>query len=167
MGHKLPDSGESGWHDKHWWNSLENYLELHWKHLTEHTFVEDPIKSYIDVISIPLEEEEILCLEGEIFCKHGVVLEVEKYAEVTKRRGRQRVRTFLYRYNAVISGKWNVLRYDNLHEDSDEYHRHVFDLESGEQIGDTQILSRHEFPVMHEILNELEEMFKVRNIQNA
>lgn len=59
------------------------------------------------------------------------------------------------------------MRYDNLHEDLDEYHRHVFDLETGEQIGHTQILSRQEFPVMHEILNELEEMFKGRNIHNA
>ena len=167
MGHKLPDSGKSGRGDKHGWNSLENYLELHLKHLAEHPFVEDPVKSYIEITRIPLKEGEILCLEGEIFCKYGVVLEVEKYADVVKRRGRQRVKTFLYRYNAYIPGKWNVLRYDNLHEYEDQYHRHVFDLETGEQIGDTQMLSRQEFPVMHEILDELEEMFKGRNIHNA
>ena len=61
----------------------------------------------------------------------------------------------LYRYNAFLPGGHNVLRYDNGHyQKDDEYHRHEFDLATGEEIS-RRVITRLEFPVMHKVLDEL------------
>ncbi len=61
----------------------------------------------------------------------------------------------IYAYNAWHPGGHNVLRYDNQHiGEDDAYHRHQFDPKTGKQI-DYRTLTRIEFPVMHQILDEL------------
>lgn len=91
------------------------------------------------------------------YCPNAVVLEVEKYMETRDANGRLLVRTFSFRYNAYIKGKHNILRYDNGH-DFDEYHRHVYDVQTGEQII-SELLERSDFPVLSDILDELEKTF--------
>lgn len=96
---------------------------------------------------------------GEIYCLHGVVVEVEKYFDTkTTRDGRLQVRCFSYRYNARLPGKFNILRYDTGH-DFDEYHRHRFDPKTGQQIR-FELLTREQFPLLSEILDELERIFQ-------
>jgi hypothetical protein len=143
--------------DRHGWNTLENYKQIHYDRLTNHSFVDQskPIPDFE-----PFYDGEILfiALEGEIYCKHNVVLSLTKLFETRIiGDGRLQVRCFSYRYNASILGKHNILRYDNNH-DFDDYHKHEFDMQTGHQIKRTS-LQRNDFPVMSEVLDEIEGMF--------
>jgi len=144
--------------DRHGWNSYENYKEIHESRLTAHSFVDHSRPNTIAFEFYELEGELYMEMNGEIHCKHMVVLEVTKYFETRwTRGGRLQVRCFSYRYNASIVGEHNVLRYDNAH-DPDEYHRHVFDVATGEPVR-MECMTRNDFPLLSEILDELACMF--------
>ncbi len=98
-------------------------------------------------------------IDGEIRCKHNVVVSVTKFFETrVLSEGRLQVRCYSYRYNASIKGKQNLLRYDN-NDDFDDYHRHTFDRQTGEEIR-RESMDRNTFPVLSEVLDELENMFE-------
>ena len=64
----------------------------------------------------------------------------------------------LHSYNAWRPGGHNVLRYDNQHLGSENvYHRRFFDLNTGRQVQLTT-MTRRQFPVLHQILDELMEL---------
>ena len=74
-----------------------------------------------------------------MFCKQGVVLEVQKSLERTIVSGRPQVRGLKYSYVAWLPrGSSNVgvpvLRYHNLHSHDEDYHHRVFNPQTGEQI---------------------------------
>ena len=160
MDARLPSSGKNikrEKSDRHGWNALENYKQIHRDRLTTHPFV-DHSKPIPNLESFYDGETLYITLEGKIHCKHNVVLSLTKIFETRIiRDGRLQVRCFSYRYNAYILGKHNILRYDNNH-DFDDYHKHVFDMQTGEQ---TQrvTLRRNDFPLLSEVLDELENMF--------
>ena len=64
------------------------------------------------------------------------------------------VRGRIYRYIGYIPGDAWVLKYHNLHEDQDEYIHRVRDPATGRVQSET--LARSQFPVMSEVLDELE-----------
>jgi len=143
--------------DRHDWNSYENYVEIHETRLESHPFVDHSRASTVAFEFYEFEGDLFMVMDGEIYCQKNVVLEVTKYFDTRRTRsGRLRVRCFSYRYNASIAGKHNLLRYDNGH-DLDEYHRHRYDVDSGELVA-FDILTRNEFPVLSKILDELAEM---------
>ncbi len=75
---------------------------------------------------------------------------------VRRNRGRREVRTFSYRYHAFVRGTGvNILRYDNSHGES-EYDRHIYDLETRDQT--LTRLTRGQFPVLTEIIDEVEQI---------
>lgn len=87
----------------------------------------------------------------------GVEVDVTKFLETRPvGKGRMQVRGFSYCYNAHIAGKHNVLRYDNNH-DFEDYHRHVFDINTGSEIKRIPI-KRSELPTLAEFLDELEKL---------
>jgi hypothetical protein len=97
---------------------------------------------------------------GEVRCRNGVILEVEKYAE-TERRARSRlfVRTYSYRYNAYLPGNCTVLRYDNGHgDDFQEYHAHPYDAKAGEAVKVGRRITRDEMPHLSEVLDEIQSL---------
>ena len=97
-------------------------------------------------------------MEGLIVCRNGLRLSVYKDGQI-ERSPPRRVRMLVYSYNANFPKGENVLRYDNMHSDEpDVYHRHVFDPDTGDQIS-FSTLTRAQFPVMHEVLDELMCMF--------
>ena len=96
-----------------------------------------------------------LSLSGHIYCLRGMVLEVEKWFELQYFGSLLKVRCFSYRYAAWIPGKHPLLRYHNVHANDDDYHHRVFDPETGEEVL-YERLQRHQFPVLSEILDELE-----------
>ena len=99
-------------------------------------------------------------MEGLIVCRNGIHLSVYKEGQIDRTPSR-RVRMLVYSYNAHFPGRENVLRYDNQHRNEPHvYHRHVFDPETGAQVS-FQTMSRLEFPVMHQVLDELMEMFPI------
>lgn len=106
-----------------------------------------------------------------MFCKQGIVLEVQKSLERTIVGGRPQVRGLKYRYVAWIPRASSyfgvpVLRYHNLHERDEDFHHRVFSPQTGEQIL-YETLERSQFPVMSEILDEIEAILKFYPIESA
>ena len=145
--------------DPHNWNSLDNYRFLHEKHLAQHPLVLPEGWSLdIDVTDCPALPYDYIKLGGLVVCANSLVLEITKTGDLD-RTPAHKVRMSRFRYNAHFPRKHNVLRYDNMHADEpDIYHRHVFDPETGDQVS-FSALTRAEFPVMHEVLDELMRMF--------
>ena len=144
--------------DRHGWNSLEGYRSIHANRLNNHSLL-DPNKPHTVAFNFyDVGGDLVVQIIGDIFCMGSLVVEVEKYLEAREAsNGQIFVRGFSYRYNAYLPGKHNVLRYDNGH-DLDEYHRHVWDIETGEEIH-RSIISRNELPTLGEMLDELEDRF--------
>ena len=92
---------------------------------------------------------------GRVFCLRGVILEVEKRLRVGYSGGQLRVRGFSYRYAAWVENLGPLLRYHNLHANTDEYHHRVLDPHTGDEIF-YEMLQRHQFPIFSEVLDELE-----------
>ena len=144
--------------EKHGWNSIDHYQEIHYSCLERHPFVDhdrqDTTKFYY------LEDPHfglVVEISGKIYCRNNVIVDVEKYAEVQELRGgRLQMRCFWYRYNAHIADRHVVLRLDNRH-DLDDYHCHVFDVETGEEI-EVRPMTREELPTLAEFLLEVAEM---------
>lgn len=145
--------------DPHNWNSLDNYRFLHEKYLAVHPFVlpnEWNLSFHFNYI--PHSRYDEIRLECVVVCTNGLILEITKIGDVDSTPA-HRVRMFRFRYNAHFPGGENVLRYDNMHaEEPDVYHKHVFDPKTGDQTS-FQALTRTQFPVMHEVLDELMQMF--------
>jgi hypothetical protein len=142
---------------KHEWNSYESYCIAHENVLARHTFIQDHT---IAIRLLEADDGTIAAVVGTIYCRSGVVLEVEKYA-MTEWRGRRTprlwARTFAFRYNAHLPGQETVLRYDNGHS-IDEYHVHAYDVRLG-KAGPARQISREEMPHLSEVLDELQELF--------
>ena len=154
----MADSEEARRGDSHDWNSLENYIFLHEKHLDEHALVLEGSSLEFREIATPNALYDVLVVEGIVLCSNGLHLEVNKLGDIDRSPAR-RVRMNLYSYNAWQPGGHNALRYDNQHRRSEDvYHRHLFDLATGRQIAFTT-MPRHEFPVLHTILDELMDLF--------
>ena len=151
----MADAAEHQTGDPHDWNALENYIFLHELHIDDHPLVDEKESELtFTQLLTPEAPYDMLVVEGLIVCRNGLLLRVEKSGDL-ERTSAQRVRMSLYRYNAWRPGGHNVLRYDNQHlGDEDNYHRHEFDLTTGEEV-DLRYLNRQEFPVMHQIFGEL------------
>lgn len=107
--------------------------------------------------------QRIRCI-GLLVCQSGIEIEVDKRLNVRMVGGRIQVRGSRYRYHARIRGGQfgrsgrNVLRYDSGHAHTPGvYHRHEYDLVTGDDRLTT--LSREEFPVLSEMVDELAAMF--------
>ncbi len=145
--------------DPHDWNSLENYVLVHKKRLSEHALVVQEVSSLLFLSEpAPHTRYDVFKVQGLIVCRNGICLTVSKRGDMERSHSR-RVRMFLYAYNAWFPGGHNVLRYDNQHVGQENvYHRHQFDPVTGVEVGFSR-MQRHQFPVMHEILDELMALF--------
>jgi len=158
---KLKKRQQRGIKDRHGWNTLESYKQVYLTKVGGHPFVDD---------SHPLPEIKLISsengqfikagLEGRIYCNNNIVLEVRKHFNVRYlNNGLIKIKGVYYCYNAHISGNSNILRYDNSHGD-DDYHKHEFDLATGKEKNKIN-LTRHQFPLLHEVLDELQRMFEI------
>ena len=111
-----------------------------------------------NMFPIPESACDLYVVEGLVVCKNGLNLEIAKSGEI-ERTDARRVRINLYRYQAWFPGRHEVLRYDNQHPGEEHiYHRHPFDLQTGKE-QPVSYMSRENFPVMNEILDELMNLF--------
>ncbi len=94
-------------------------------------------------------------MRGAVHCLDSVVLEVDKKLNTRYAGNILRVRCYSYRYVDYVPGKYLLLKYHNLHRDSDEYHHRIYDLDTGEEIVH-EILKRYRFPLFSEALDELQ-----------
>lgn len=142
--------------DRHGWNTLENYKQIYYDRVATHPFV-DHSKPIPDFETFNYAGFLYIVLEGKLYCGNNIIVSIFKMFETRLiGSGRFQVRCFSYSYNANIKGKHNILRYDNNH-DLDDYHKHEFDMRTGAQIARLS-LTRNQFPLLSEVLDELEEM---------
>ncbi len=155
MDASLSRSGINRTTDPHEWNSYDHYRTIHEKRLAEHPFVDHDHPDSLEFRFFEFEGVTFLSLQGRVFCKSNVVLEVEKLFETRYAGDRLQVRCAIYRYVAWTRNHQSILRYHNLHENHDEYHHRVFNPDTGHQIF-YERLTRVQFPVFTEILDEIE-----------
>ena len=94
-------------------------------------------------------------------CRGGIEIEVRKLLDARLHAGLVEVRGLKYNYHARIVERRvgrNVLRYDSGHAHTPGvFHRHEYDPETCQDRLTT--LSREEFPVLSEVVDELAAMF--------
>lgn len=144
--------------DRHGWNSFENYKQIYEDRIKNHPFV-DSTKPIPDFEFYHDGDNLFVVLDGRIYCSNNIVLTIFKVFETRYvEKGRLQVRCSVYSYNASIRGQHNILRYDNTHLDEyDKYHKHEFDVDTG-QCTNVKHLSRQQFPVLSDVLDELKSM---------
>ena len=146
--------------DPHGWCSYDNYRTTHETRLRDHYFVDD---SRLDTITFEFFKNDgalFVVLQGTVYCRGGIQLEVQKILE-TKYKGRHlHVKGLRYKYIARIVGENLILKYHNLHENRDDYIHRVFNPKTGEEIG-SETLRRYQFPLFSEILDELSSIMEM------
>ena len=149
--------------DPHNWNSLRNYADLHQKRIEDHPLVINEESTLtLEIEAQPQALYDQVVMEGQIVCRNGLHLRIYKEGDIDRSPSR-RVRMSIYSYNAWFPHAENVLRYDNMHkEEGDVFHRHVFNPETGIQVA-FRTMTRIEFPVMHQVLDELMERFPIED----
>jgi Family of unknown function (DUF6516) len=96
-----------------------------------------------------------ITLSGRVVCAHDVVVTV--YKTLITRNVRDdvlEVQGYRYSYNASLTGRHNILRYDNGHADPEEFHRHEYNLETGLERVRT-IVTRPDVPSLAEFFTEV------------
>ena len=101
------------------------------------------------------QDEAGLSLIGTVQCQKNVLLAVEKWFDTRYSGPILRIKCRTYVYVAWLPGEHLLLKYHNLHRDRDEYHHRIYDPHTGEEVFH-EILERYQFPVMTEVLDELQ-----------
>lgn len=122
--------------DRHGWNSWDHYQEIHDRRLAEHPFVDPSRPNTLEWHCYTENQRGCLFLGGEVYCRNRIVLEVRKWFEIRLvGREQPQIRAFKYVYAAKIPGRHLILKYDNGHDETpEEYHHHVYDIDTGEEI---------------------------------
>lgn len=143
--------------DRHGWNSYEGYQDAYHGHLNTHPFIEHTYSlPELQVIASESNKSIVAILNGIIYCQNNVILEIRKTFQTRLlSNGQLMVRCSLYCYHANIKGGRRLVRYDNQDRITD-YHKHIFD-QYGNEI-DRISMTRHQFPLLHEVIDELEKM---------
>lgn len=102
-------------------------------------------------------------IAGEIACRGGIVIRVDKTLEMAEGADDPLVLTFVYAYNAFVRGHGNLLRHDNAHTHpghADEHHRHDFDWRTGEERpGSPTWVGAAGWPTLGGFIEELERWY--------
>lgn len=102
-------------------------------------------------------------IAGEIACRGGIVVRVDKWLDVAEEDDDPLVQTFSYCYNAFVRGYGNILRHDNVHTHighTDEHHRHSFDWETSEELSDSpQWCGEEGWPTLGEFIETVERWY--------
>jgi hypothetical protein len=146
--------------DRHGWNSIENYLHVHDRRISD--FMAEGFVRHDGLVREWLEADTIV-ITGRIHCAHGLFVDVEKYLAVRKlRSGGLQVKTESYSYHAGIEGtrERSLFRYDNAHvytreRHLDAHHKHRFDHRNWREIVPPQWVGQERWPHLSEVLEEL------------
>ena len=95
-------------------------------------------------------------MAGFVQCRQSVLLEVTNEFETAyDYNGRMFVRCYRFRYVGILPSRHLLLKYHNLHADSDDYIHRVYAPTGGGEVFDEH-LQRYQFPTFPEVLDELE-----------
>ena len=137
--------------DPHDWNTYDHYRTIHEKYIDEHPFVDHERTNQLQF----KEKRGEVLLRGQVYCQRDIVLAVDQALEIRYAGNLMRVRPYFFRYASWLVGGHAMLRYHNMHVDDDHYHHRVYDPRNGEEVLYEQ-LHRHQFPILDEVLDELE-----------
>jgi hypothetical protein len=153
---EVPNRGE-----KHGWLRFDRYQAIHEQSLERHPFVVENLTAFSRVNQ---QGTVIYVLEGTIVCEARIVIDVTKHLGVRQWRNGEQVRGSLYRYHAHIRGGFNILRYDNQHDNAPgEDHRHEYDLRTGEE-HPRLTLEREQMPTLIEALSEVQRLVRAAGL---
>ena len=150
---QLSRAGDPRSGDPHGWNSFQNYLIRHNKDLDEHPFLEQ--SSVLSFQEITEGGVARIAVWGECLCRRQVSLIIRKELAFRYVGHIRQVRGVSYNYVAWIPGQNLVLKYPNGHENPDLYIHRAYNPQTGQQILYEE-LTRHQFPVLSEVLDEAE-----------
>ena len=147
---------------KHDWNSLQNYLEVHYKVLRIYSSHLSIKKDY--VYTKVTENFHTLEAIGLIFRSYKgtqIRFDIRKDVEVDTKHtsGKPWARTYGYSYNANIPGGKNLIRYDSPHDDADStpidhhkfHHKHDYTKDPPEIVR----IPEDQWPHVNEFLLEV------------
>ena len=145
--------------DPHQWHTYEQYRIVNDQRLDEHSFIDRTRQDTLRFEEVEDDEGVFsIHLEGNLYCLGGVTLKIEKWFETrVTPSGLLQVRGDNYRYIGYKRGGNRILKYHNLHEDKDEYFHRIYDPET-DQLKFSEVLTRDQFPVMTDVLDELEQL---------
>ena len=129
--------------------------------MERHYFVNHDAPNFLDhFISGVLGDSGEILVAGTIVCGRGVILEVEQYLHTRYFGHTLKVRGYRYRYAAYLRGRNELLRYHNTHQHDRNYHRVEFNPLTGALVR-RSTMPRRQFPVLSEVLDELETMTRM------
>lgn len=149
--------------DRHGPNRFKNYRETHETVMNQFMGRDFVGSETLTFNPVP----RAFLLEGEIACLGEIVVTVEKYIEILEGQGdNATVQTIWYSYNASVSNRGNILRYDNQDYDYlrpghlDEHHKHIFDWHSGDEGAGSPIwVGKQNWPTLGDVLQELQDWY--------
>lgn len=140
--------------DRHGWNSLDSYLNIHSAHMrAAEYFIE------ANGLAIQPAGRGLIRIEGAIRCQHALRIYVNKLLEIDDRH---RVRTISYNYHACWGddGTRPIFRYDNAHEyvregHPDAHHKHRFNHVTWTEIEPPLHVGHDRWPTLGDVIDEL------------
>lgn len=149
--------------DRHGWNELGNYLLVHERRVQD--FVDagffltssPEVDTAYDRRGLP----RLVKIRGRLRCAHDLFVDVDKDLDVMERGGRTWVRLGDCKYHAGVVGEAprTIFRYDTAHpypDHDDNYHKHLFNHVTWEEVGMPQWIGRRDWPHLSEVLEELQ-----------
>ena len=94
-------------------------------------------------------------MHGIVQCLKDVLLDVRKLFETRYSGHTLRIRCHTYVYVGWLQDEHLLLKYHNVHSDRDEYHHRIYDPSTGAEMFH-EVLKRYQFPVLTEVLDELQ-----------
>ena len=148
--------------DRHGWNTLDDYNHIYHNYLDNHPFLDHtkPLPEFTYYLSEENKDVYVV-LDGYIYCNNDIVVEIKKTFETRiVASGILIIRCILYCYNAYIKANRCILRYDNIDKLSD-YHKHTFNSD-GQELSRVSI-TRQQFPLLHEFIDELQKLCIIKS----
>lgn len=137
---------------------LDKYLRVHTQHM-EHLQRSGLVEH--QNLKPELHRHEVY-LRGKVWCPGQVILKVNKKMRILDWDGQLPIiKTVAYEYNASLEGLHSLFRYDNTHKGKpysghyDDFHKHIFDLETGKQIPKSPIwIGKEKWPTLDLVIEE-------------
>jgi len=102
-------------------------------------------------------------MQGDIACRGGIVISVDKILDTVGEDSEQMVQTATYSYNASIRGYNAFLRNDNAHLHPghiDPHHRHEYDWERGDEMpGSPLWVGADRWPTLGQFIEEVDRWY--------
>ena len=142
--------------DPHRANCLTKYLAIHDSYMSAWL-----ANGFVIANECPVTYgRDQVFINGTIFCKGGMELEVLKTLNIVRKHLRPKVKTVYFKYNLKVKGLNNVFRYESAVGHRPFPHKHVFDTwGDGEETQFIEYYSPSEVPVLDAVIQEARDWY--------